>query len=196
MSRLRVLRISIRVALVAFVASVLVVAGLWAIAPPTGHREVVIRSGSMSPAIPVGSLAILETIDPDDLRSGDVVTVQLVSGGYLTHRVAEPPSNDSHRVVLLHGDANPSEVTEAVHADQVVGRVVAVLPGLGFLAWWLSRPTGILACFAFVGLALVRSTCCASRARGVGRTGVHGVFARWPRRRLWAASGSAFTRRS
>ena len=155
MTRLRAARISIRLALVAFVGCMLLVAALWAIAPPTGHREVVIRSGSMSPAIPVGSLAILETVDPDELRPGDVVTVQLLSGGYLTHRVAELPSNDTHRVLVLHGDANPSDVTESIHADQVVGRVVAVLPGMGFLAWWLSRPTGIVACFALVGLSLV-----------------------------------------
>ena len=64
---------SVLVLLIALAA--LLAAGVL-LAPATGHGVVVLRSGSMAPGMPVGSLALIESVEPGEVRAGDVVTVE------------------------------------------------------------------------------------------------------------------------
>ena len=115
------------------------------LAPATGHRLVVLRSGSMEPAMPAGSLLVIESVDPREVRPGDVVTVALDSGSLLTHRVVRGTSLDGYPAVELHGDANAAADTDVVSLDRLVGRVTLVVPIAGYAAWWLANPGGLAA---------------------------------------------------
>ncbi len=175
MGRLQVLCVMLRSVLVAMiVGATLLAAGVLA-APMSGHRAVELRSGSMTPAMPVGSLAILETVDPSEIRPGDVVTVVLDSGSLLTHRVRRAATLNGAPALVLHGDANAADVTEIVRLDQVTGRVVTVVPVVGYAAWWLTQPAGLAACVGLIGLLLV------AIGRLVGPAGP----GRWRHRRRW-----------
>ncbi|WP_336793972.1 signal peptidase I [Gordonia malaquae] len=108
-----------------------------------GITPLVFRSGSMSPDIPTGSLALARTVDATDLRIGDVVSVDNEVGTRITHRVvAIENAGDGAVSLTLKGDANrvpdpsPYLVTEA---DRVIGSV----PILGYAAAWLSSKTAI-----------------------------------------------------
>lgn len=105
---------------------------------------IVFRTGSMSPAIPTGSAALVRTLPADRVRVGDVVTVPSPVGPLpVTHRVvsAEPLADGSTRLVL-RGDANdapdpfPYDVTE-------VRRVVAHAPGVGVALVRLHDPRAL-----------------------------------------------------
>ena len=83
----------------------------------TGHKLMIVSSGSMEPTLPVGSLVIVTPCDYDDLEIGDIVTMS--SGGYnFTHRIVGKFNNDPNlssdekmmdKNILLPGDAGYEE---------------------------------------------------------------------------------------
>ena len=120
-----------------------------------GIKPLVFRSGSMSPDIPTGALALAKTTPAADLGVGDVVSVENQQGTRITHRVHEIVSSDgATSVLILKGDANkdadisPYTVTEA-------DRVFFSVPGLGYAVSWLSSPAAIFLGGALVGGVMV-----------------------------------------
>ena len=111
--------------------------------------------------MPVGSLLVVASVDPREVRAGDVVTVALDSGSLLTHRVLRVTSLDGYPAVELHGDANAVADVDVVSLDRLVGRVALAAPIAGYAAWWLANPAGLAAFVALIGLIAV-----ASRALG------------------------------
>lgn len=103
------LRIASRFAsfVVPLVAGVVLIA--IAIGPRTGaYRTLTVLSGSMSPAIPRGSLVAVVPVSPSDLRAGDVITFNAPIDGspVVTHRVEEVVESGIAPVVRTKGDAN------------------------------------------------------------------------------------------
>lgn len=115
----------------------------------------VFQSGSMSPTIDTGALALARTVPTTDVRVGDIVTVERVDGSRLTHRVNDIEGSTADSVtMILKGDANdfpdsnPYTVTE-------VDRVFAHVGTLGWAVAWLSSPTAIVAGGLLVGLLVL-----------------------------------------
>ena len=120
-----------------------------------GIKPLVLRSGSMSPDIPTGALALAKATPASDLAVGDVVSVENDEGVRITHRIQEVVSTDgTNSVLILKGDANkdadisPYTVTEA-------DRVFFSVPGLGYAVSWLSSPAAIFLGGALVGGVMV-----------------------------------------
>jgi signal peptidase len=90
---------------------------------------IMFRSGSMSPGIPVGSVAAVQRVDASDVGPGDVVTVERPGRLPVTHRVvsAEPAGAGRTRLVLK-GDANPGPDPEPYEVSHV-GRLLFAVPG-------------------------------------------------------------------
>ena len=132
-----------------------------------GLRPVIFQSGSMSPAIPTGSLAMAKEVPASDLRVGDVVTVR-VGDTLVSHRIVDVTHHDRTATLRLRGDANdsPDEQSSVV---STAPRMVASVPVAGSVLAWLSRAPGIfvLAGYAAILLALVlRRTATPSGPRG------------------------------
>ncbi len=91
---------------------------------------IMFKTGSMSPGIPAGSLAVVREIPAREINPGDVVTVDRPGKLPITHRVQTvEPADGSARTITMKGDAN----TEADPAPYVVEKVRLVLwsvPGL------------------------------------------------------------------
>lgn len=108
-----------------------------------GMRPLVFESGSMSPAIPAGSVALARNVDAAALDTGDVVSVIAASGVRVTHRIVAIDSNGPSRLLTLQGDANnvpDREVYRVTHAD----RVVADVPWLGYAIAFLQSGPGLV----------------------------------------------------
>ncbi len=69
------------------------------------------RTGSMSPAIPAGSVAVVQRIPASAVAVGDIVTVDRDPELPVTHRVTSVASGSSEklRVLTLRGDANEQD---------------------------------------------------------------------------------------
>lgn len=120
-----------------------------------GVRPLIFRSGSMSPTITTGSLAIARPVDADRLKIGDIVSVP-VGNTRVAHRITKITRSSGAATLQLKGDANPvpdARSYQVARADKIVISV----PELGRAIAWLSRAPGIfvLAGYAALMFALV-----------------------------------------
>lgn len=110
-----------------------------------GVQPLVFRSGSMSPTIDTGALALSRDIPASEIRIGDIVSVHDPKGVRVTHRVvgvdklATPEGGVSLR---LKGDANQAADADA-YVAMSADRVFAHVPYLGYFAAWMSGPLGM-----------------------------------------------------
>lgn len=105
---------------------------------------IMFKTGSMSPTIPTGSLALVREVPASDIAIGDVVTVDRPGKLPVTHRVtsvsAAPGSEDgTQRTITLKGDANLSE-DPSPYVVTTVRIVLASVPGLAYVIIWFSNP--------------------------------------------------------
>ena len=72
---------------------------------------ILFRTGSMSPTIPAGSVAVVQRVPAAQVEVGDVVTVDRPGQLPVTHRVTavQPGATASERLLTLRGDANTAE---------------------------------------------------------------------------------------
>ncbi|BCN67524.1 hypothetical protein RE943_09970 [Prescottella equi] len=118
-------------------------------------KPLIFRSGSMSPEITTGSLALARTVPVSDLSVGDIVSVENAEGTRITHRVYSiQEQTDNAASVTLKGDANADpDVEPYVIAE--ADRVFWSAGGVGYVAAWLSSSTAIFLGGALVGALLV-----------------------------------------
>ena len=128
--------------LIALLAGTLALVGLARLAPAMGHRVLIISSGSMTPAIPVGAVVVLDPVTATGVRTGDVVTLRLDNGAVFTHRVMRLVSLGGVPYVETKGDANLAVDPTLTPLDHVIGRVSFTLPFVGFLMAGLPMPAG------------------------------------------------------
>lgn len=89
-----------------------------------------ILTGSMEPAIQTGALTFVDTgVSGADLRPGDVAAFDIGEGRICAHRVVSvDPENQT---ITTKGDANATEDLNPVAFEDVFGKTVGSVPGLG-----------------------------------------------------------------
>jgi len=132
----------------------------WVVASIAGLSLVVVITGSMTPTIPVGGIAVSHTVSASDLRPGMIVTVPRVGADLpVTHRIVRiDPVNDNPaaRSLTLRGDANTTD-DPAPYVVEHAGVVLAHAPHVGsVLTAVTSAPARGLA-VAVVGLLILWS---------------------------------------
>jgi len=123
-----------------------------------GYRPLIVRSGSMEPALGVGDVVLVEDVKADQLVVGDITTIRdpSVVSDSLTHRVRAVTIADGVLTLITRGDANTVSETFTVAPTAVVGRVVTRVPFVGtVVAWagsdsvrWLAAGMGAIAAAA------------------------------------------------
>lgn len=90
---------------------------------------ILFSTGSMSPTIPAGSVALVRAIPASEARPGDVVTVDRPGELPITHRVVSTtPAGNGITELVLRGDANAADDPAPYRVSQV-RIVVASVPG-------------------------------------------------------------------
>lgn len=120
-----------------------------------GARPVVLTSGSMSPSMPAGAVALTVPVSGAQVELGQVLTVPAQAGGLVTHRVVDVTASGARVLAELRGDANP--VPDAAPYDVTDGarRVVASVPWGGRLVEAARGPWLVAGALALVVLALL-----------------------------------------
>lgn len=101
-----------------------------------GYSLFEVQTGSMEPVISAGDWIIVKLTQNVELR--DVVTYRLGSE-FVTHRVIEAYRG----TYITMGDANNAK-DKAVDQNQIVGKVVNILPGFGILRKTLFNPVVLI----------------------------------------------------
>jgi len=112
-----------------------------------GWSWAVVISGSMEDAISVNDLVVIH--EQDHYTTGDIITFRS-NGAIITHRItAKTPDG-----YITKGDANNTEDLQPTLKQNVIGKVVWVIPGVGKAIEFLRTPLGML-CLVLVGVALI-----------------------------------------
>lgn len=95
-----------------------------------GYKPVVVLSGSMEPAYPVGSLIYYKTASFGDIDKNDAITFYIDSDTLVTHRVVV--KNEISQTFVTKGDANPTNDADPVEYKNVAGKALEIyLPVIG-----------------------------------------------------------------
>lgn len=128
-----------------------------------GGTSMVVRSGSMTPAIRTGDVVVVRPIAPTEAEVGDIVTFKdpTGSGRLLVHRVRAISQVGSEVEVITKGDANTTQERWKVAADGTIGTVAYRVPVLGFAVGWIGSPAGriglvIVPALLLAGMLLMR----------------------------------------
>lgn len=99
-------------------------------------QPVAIATGSMEPQISVGDMVLISKLDTGALQAGDVI--QFRKGSHtVVHRIVEVIQEDGALSYVTKGDANNANDAGTVSAGEVVGKVIATVPGAGRWTLWL-----------------------------------------------------------
>ena len=120
-----------------------------------GFHIYTVVSGSMEPAIPVGSLLYIQEAQPEDMEKEDVIAYYggQDSTAIITHRVVE--NREVMGEFITKGDANAKEDKAPVPYSDFIGKVRLSIPKVGGAAQIFASTQGKIAAACFIGLAVV-----------------------------------------
>ena len=121
----------------------------------SGYKSFLIQSGSMEPSIMTGDIIVIHQIEK--YIKNDVVTFQNEESRIITHRIVEITNKSGDTFFVTKGDANRSEDEGVVSASNILGKVIYVIPKLGFLVAFSKSLPGLIMLVAVPALALIIS---------------------------------------
>ena len=114
------------------------------VAPLLGFVFLTVLGDSMAPALPAGSVAVVQPVASSDIRVGDIIAYKSRSedSPLVTHRVTEVLSQEGSVSFQTGGDRNEEPDRNPVASSSVVGKVGFHIPLLGFLLSFVAQPMG------------------------------------------------------
>ena len=118
-----------------------------------GYEVYNVVSGSMEPAIPIGSVIYVRQIEPAEIKKGDIIAYESGSS-VIMHRVVVNKVVEG--TFTTKGDANEAEDMNEVPYANLVGIVVRHIPVMGQLLTLFGSTFGriCMICFAACGALL------------------------------------------
>lgn len=108
-----------------------------------GYSSSIIMSGSMEPAVQVGSIVITQKIDVDNVKAGDIIVFHR-SDSKTLHRVVDKIVEDDSYYFKTKGDANEDPDPWIVQPEQVQGALLLNIPYYGYLLYYAGTPIGFV----------------------------------------------------
>lgn len=111
---------------------------------PGNFKTKIVLSGSMAPAIPVGSLVVIKSVA--QYKIGDVITFgkDTKKDVPTSHRIVEMRAESGVMVYVTKGDANDDRDVAEVRESEVIGKVLFDIPYLGYVIDMARKPLGML----------------------------------------------------
>ncbi len=138
LKRIYNIAINTLIVLVAVLAIALVGVRLFGLTPYA------VISGSMEPEYPVGSVIYIQNLPADKLKVGDSITYDR-GGATVTHRIVEIKNDPQTGLAFkTKGDANKTADDGEIRPSQIMGKALFGIPVLGYLAFAVQTPLGII----------------------------------------------------
>jgi len=101
-----------------------------------------VYTGSMEPAIPVGSVVVIKLANPETLKIGDIICFKVSESATttVTHRV----SNITDEGFITKGDANEDPDQWIVKKENVIGKAIFTIPYIGYIGYFVRTPVGFI----------------------------------------------------
>ena len=111
----------------------------------------VVSSGSMEPVLKQYDILVVRDGNSyDDLKVGEIIVFHRPEGGdrVIVHRIAEIlDGRNGERILRTKGDANPASIPGTdfpIHKEDYIGKVVYVIPGVGFITQAIAPPVNYI----------------------------------------------------
>lgn len=118
-----------------------------------GIKPYVVQTGSMSPAMPIGSVCFVNhNTDYSTIQIGDIIAFRLGRTAVITHRAVKiTPAG-----ITTKGDANRVEDAALVTKENFIGKTILCIPEIGNFVRYLRTKHGII---FFIASAIVLILC-------------------------------------
>lgn len=135
-----------------------------------GLRPFVVLSNSMSKTIDSGSVVYVKKAVFEDIKESDIATFQSKKdkSKSFTHRIIS--IDNQKKTFVTKGDANRTADPVPIGADQLVGKVVFVIPFAGLPAMFLQNKFILLGFIIFLVIWIALEIELAFRKRKVRKT--------------------------
>ncbi len=125
-------------------AILLVVLILLTLFPIEGNYQLrVVESGSMEPAIRIGSIVVIKP--QDRYVIGDVVTFGQRGNTPTTHRIVAESITEGELRYTTRGDANDVDDGRLIAPGEIIGKVLFSVPFVGYIVYAAQQPIGFFA---------------------------------------------------
>ena len=104
------------------------------------YQSFLVRSGSMEPTIMTGDVIVIKTFP--QYQKNDVITYKEGGERIVTHRIIEETKENGQTAFITKGDANRSIDNDTVAPNQIIGKVMLMIPKMGFLVSFSQTPMG------------------------------------------------------
>jgi signal peptidase len=115
------------------VVGILGVVLVWFFSGVFTYKPVLIAGRSMEPTIRIGDIAVYADVSSEELKEGDII-VFYQEKGRIIHRIVRIETREGRLLYITKGDANRDVDADPVREEQVIGKVVFVIPKVGWVS--------------------------------------------------------------
>lgn len=116
----------------------------------------IVVSESMSPKINVNDIVLVKKgYTNDQYKVGNIITYVRADGEIITHRIEEITKVGLLKAYITKGDNNDEPDNFIVNYDQIIGKVVCVMPKLGAIVKLLKNKLFFTMCIVFLILIVI-----------------------------------------
>jgi signal peptidase len=106
------------------------------------YQSFLVRSGSMEPTIMTGDVIIIKSFP--EYNKNDVITYRDAGERIVTHRIIETVAENDKTVFITKGDANRSIDNDTVSPEEIIGKVLLMIPKMGFVISFSQTTPGLI----------------------------------------------------
>lgn len=113
-------------------------------------------SESMSPRIKVNDIIVVKKgYSNDEFRVGNIITFKKDNGEIVTHRIEEIVLSDLQNSYITKGDNNETTDEEIVRYEDIIGKVIYVMPNFGNVVTLLKNKLFFAGCMVLLTLIVL-----------------------------------------
>jgi len=119
--------------------ALIAVVAVWSTTGLLGFTPTIIASGSMTPTLNPGDIAIVVSTPAKTIKIGDIIQYRTANAEAPTiHRVIDKYESGGTLWFITQGDANNAP-DDPINERQVMGKVITVIPQLGWVSVYLKE---------------------------------------------------------
>ena len=140
-----------------FILAILILLLILIIVPQKNLSLFTVMGDSMSPALPAGSIAIVQPMVSSKIDTADIIAYHAPGGRstIVTHRVVEVINEGEYLSFQTAGDGNDNSDKNPVPSENVVGKVIFHIPYVGFVFNFVRQPIGYCLLIGLPALVII-----------------------------------------
>lgn len=116
----------------------------------------VVESDSMNPKLKKNDIVVVKKgYENERYKVGNIITFKKKNGEIVTHRISKTILSDMQKSYITKGDANIAEDTDIVKYENIIGKVIYVMPHLGKIMQLFKNKVFFITCIILLMLSVL-----------------------------------------